>query len=270
MNPVVIICSVILTILISATLHEFGHLITARAFHIHVKEVGIGGPAKLAKIYNDKHTLYFPPQIYLFTAKGIRFVLNLLPITAYCDIAWDAKDIPKGAPATDIAFKQASKTKQIIVLLGGVTINYLISGISLAVYAKLAIDPDLMPLQLIGVALIGPMLLIASLPEMFKGEFKLTNLSSIQAARELTAQAPQLDTNWLFLMIFILNFGLFITNLLPIFGVTDGGKIFIIFLEKIFGPKAKNVISILTIIGAFIFIGILLVSCIAEIAALIS
>ena len=66
----IIIYLLILSVLVIA--HEFGHFSVAKFFHVRVDEFGIG----------------FPPQLCeLFRWKGTNFVLNLLPLGGYVNLA---------------------------------------------------------------------------------------------------------------------------------------------------------------------------------------
>jgi regulator of sigma E protease len=85
-------------------IHEFGHFIVARLFHIEIEEFGIG----------------FPPRILtLFTWKGTRFTLNWIPLGGFVR--------PRGEddPAVPGGLAAANPWKRIAVLFAGPTMNLL-------------------------------------------------------------------------------------------------------------------------------------------------
>ncbi len=85
-------------------LHELGHFIVARLFHIEVEEFGIGFPPRAVKLFNWK---------------GTDFTLNWIPLGGFNKIKGeDDPSLPGGMAA-------AKPWKRIIVLLAGAGMNLL-------------------------------------------------------------------------------------------------------------------------------------------------
>ena len=85
-------------------LHELGHFVVARLFHIEVEEFGIGFPPRLAK---------------LFTWKGTEFTLNWIPLGGFNKIKGEDDPNVQGGMAA------ANPWKRIPVLLAGAAMNLL-------------------------------------------------------------------------------------------------------------------------------------------------
>lgn len=90
-------------------LHEFGHYITAKLFHIEVEEFGFGFPPRLVKLFQFRET---------------EFTLNWIPFGAFVR--------PKGEndPAVAGGLAAANPWPRLMVLLGGSLMN-LITGVLL-------------------------------------------------------------------------------------------------------------------------------------------
>lgn len=92
-------------------LHEMGHFMVARWSGVKVLEFGIGIPPRLKKLFRDK--------------KGTEWTLNWLPIGGFVRL--------KGEDSTSLeskakdALPMAKWWKQVLILLAGVTMNFLLS-----------------------------------------------------------------------------------------------------------------------------------------------
>lgn len=85
-------------------LHELGHFIVARLFHIEVEEFGIGFPPRAVKLFNWK---------------GTDFTLNWIPLGGFNKIKGEDDPNLKGGMAA------AKPWKRIAVLLAGASMNLL-------------------------------------------------------------------------------------------------------------------------------------------------
>ncbi|MFH1454978.1 MAG: site-2 protease family protein [bacterium] len=103
--------TVVLFLLILAALvfvHELGHFVTAKFFGIRVDEFAIG----------------FPPKIFGWKKGETQYNLNLIPLGGYVKIfGEDPDDESLNGPDNQRSFVNASKWKQIVVLLSGVFMN---------------------------------------------------------------------------------------------------------------------------------------------------
>lgn len=102
-------------------LHELGHFIVARLFHIEVEEFGIG----------------FPPRaVKLFTWKGTDFTLNWIPLGGFNKIKGeDDPNMPGGMAA-------AKPWKRIAVLLAGASMNLLTAVLVYTIFFSQVGIPD--------------------------------------------------------------------------------------------------------------------------------
>jgi len=108
-NLILSIVEFVLALGILAFLHELGHFLTSRLFHIEVEEFGFGFPPRMLK---------------LFTWGGTEITLNWIPFGAFVR--------PKGENDPDVVggLGAASPWKRLVVLLGGPVVN-LVVGILL-------------------------------------------------------------------------------------------------------------------------------------------
>lgn len=92
--------------------HEFGHFITAKWAGIRVDEFAIG----------------FPPRLLSFTRGETTYSLNALPIGGYVRMPGENGEMTNEAGAYDPrAFASKPASKRLIVLLAGVTMNFLLA-----------------------------------------------------------------------------------------------------------------------------------------------
>ncbi len=88
--------------------HELGHFATAKFFGIRVDEFAIG----------------FPPQIFGKKIGETHYSLNMIPLGGYVKIfGEDPDDESLNGPDAERSFVNASKWKQIVVLLAGISMN---------------------------------------------------------------------------------------------------------------------------------------------------
>lgn len=113
MDPIIFILALAVLIFI----HELGHFITAKKLQMYVEEFSIG----------------FPPRILSKKIKETLYSLNLIPIGGYVKIFGeserDVSDLTKDDPDYNLKKKRAFYNqpgwKKIIVLLAGVSMNFL-------------------------------------------------------------------------------------------------------------------------------------------------
>ena len=109
MSVLLLILEFIVALGLLLFLHELGHFIAARIFHIEVEEFGFGYPPRLLKLFRIGNTDY---------------TLNLIPFGAFVRM--------KGEEDPEVAggFSSSKPLKKVIVLLSGPLMN-LITGILL-------------------------------------------------------------------------------------------------------------------------------------------
>ena len=103
----ILLAVVILLFMILA--HEFGHYIFGKIFKFKINEFSVG----------------FGPAIFSHTSKktGEKFSLRAIPLGGYC--AFDGEEDDKDVSSKETAFVNQKPWKRIIVLLGGVTMNFI-------------------------------------------------------------------------------------------------------------------------------------------------
>jgi len=113
-------------------LHELGHYLMAKLFHIQVEEFGFGFPPRLVKLFQFRET---------------EVTLNWIPFGAFVR--------PKGEndPAVPGGLAAANPWARLVVLFGGPAMN-LITGIFLfsLIFNQLGVVPDLKKVQIVAVS----------------------------------------------------------------------------------------------------------------------
>ena len=113
--------NLLIIILLIITIHEFGHLITAKFFGMKVEKYFIG----------------FPPKIFSFNYKGTEYGLGSIPlggfvkISGIIDESFDTKHINKKPEEWEFRSKPA--WQRLIVMLGGIILN-VITGIIIFIF----------------------------------------------------------------------------------------------------------------------------------------
>ncbi len=127
----IIVFILILSVLVFV--HEFGHFTVARFFGVHVEEFGFG----------------LPPRLFGKKIHGTIYSLNALPIGGFVKLAGeDAEDIDrekhgvKSKTARSQYFWAKSKKERILILLAGVTMNFILAiGITGFLLSRGIIEP---------------------------------------------------------------------------------------------------------------------------------
>lgn len=111
--------------------HEFGHFIMARLVGIEVEEFAIG----------------FPPRLFtLFTWKGTKFTLNLIPLGGFNRLKGDDD------PSVTNGFVYAKPWKRILTLLAGSVMNLATAVLAFSIlYTQVGI-PDAKSVQILEVS----------------------------------------------------------------------------------------------------------------------
>jgi len=105
----------LVVLLVMITVHEFGHYIAGKIFGFKINEFSIG----------------FGPAIYKKTKKdGEIFAIRTLPLGGYCAFEGEDED-GKDKPGS---FNSQPAWKRLIVLLSGVTFNFLFGILTAAIY----------------------------------------------------------------------------------------------------------------------------------------
>jgi len=91
-------------------IHELGHFIAAKKSWVKVLEFGIGIPPKAFKLWTDK--------------SGTEYTINRIPLGWFVRLKWEDPKDTEDFNAPD-SFIKAKVWKKIIILLWGVTVNFL-------------------------------------------------------------------------------------------------------------------------------------------------
>ncbi len=94
-------------------IHELGHFLTARWSGVKVLEFGLGIPPKIFRFFRDK--------------KWTDWTINWLPIGGFVRLKGENFDDPESKHKD--ALPQAAWWKQVIILLAGVFMNFLLAGL---------------------------------------------------------------------------------------------------------------------------------------------
>lgn len=101
------------------------HFLVSRWSGVKVLEFGIGIPPRLKKLFRDK--------------KGTEWTLNWLPIGGFVRLKWE--DSTSLESKAKDALPMAKWWKQVLILLAGVTMNFLLSGLIFGVMFFLGTSP---------------------------------------------------------------------------------------------------------------------------------
>lgn len=146
----------ILAILVLA--HEWGHFITARKFGMKVHEFGIGFPPRVLGVYRDPET---EKRVFVWgkgksslknTVSGNEkqdekefpatlYSLNLLPLGGFCQIKGENGDDEKEKIDSD-SFGAKKAWQKIIVLVAGVTMNFILAAVVLSIGLMIGLPAD--------------------------------------------------------------------------------------------------------------------------------
>lgn len=123
METIIMIAQLILGLSILVGLHEFGHLLAAKAFGMRVEQFSIG----------------FPPKIFSFKYGETEYALSAIPlggfvkITGMIDESLDTKNLDKEPEPYEFRAKPA--WQRLIVMMGGIIVN-IITGIIIFIFLQ--------------------------------------------------------------------------------------------------------------------------------------
>jgi regulator of sigma E protease len=123
METVIMIAQLILGLSILVGLHEFGHLLAAKAFGMRVEQFSIG----------------FPPKIFSFKYGETEYALSAIPlggfvkISGMIDESLDTKNMDKEPEPYEFRAKPA--WQRLIVMMGGIIVN-VITGIVIFIFLQ--------------------------------------------------------------------------------------------------------------------------------------
>ena len=102
----------LIVLLVLVLVHEFGHFFTAKKFGIRVDEFGFG----------------FPPRLFGFRKGETQYSFNLLPLGGFVKIFGENPNEENASgPEQEKSFINKAKWKQAIVLLAGISANFLLA-----------------------------------------------------------------------------------------------------------------------------------------------
>ena len=138
----VIIFILVLAVLVLA--HEFGHFIAARKSGMRVYEFGFGFPPRIVGFYRDPVS---QKLVWVFGNKKEKedvypatvYSINLLPLGGFCKIKGENGELENEADS----FGAQKVWKKIIVLVAGVTMNFLLAGVLLGLGFMIGLPADL-------------------------------------------------------------------------------------------------------------------------------
>ena len=123
METVIMIAQLILGLSILVGLHEFGHLLAAKAFGMRVEQFSIG----------------FPPKIFSFKYGETEYALSAIPlggfvkISGMIDESLDTKNMSEEPEPYEFRAKPA--WQRLIVMMGGIIVN-VVTGIIIFVFLQ--------------------------------------------------------------------------------------------------------------------------------------
>lgn len=109
---------VVLSVII--VIHELGHLVAAKLFHVYCYEFSLG----------------MGPKLFAYQGKETKYTLRLIPIGGYVAMAGEQEDDMELYPDIPVpanrSIKGIARWKRIIVMLAGVTMNFLMCWLIIA------------------------------------------------------------------------------------------------------------------------------------------
>jgi len=230
------------------SIHELGHFLTSLLFKVKVEEFGLG----------------YPPRILGFKKNNIIYSLNLIPFGAITKI----EEGDKENPSSD-SFWGKKFSEKIIILLAGSLFNTLFALFIFVLLFSIGFPKEVLPFEIFpGETLKYPFYLAILrsfsfmaliLKESLKGIFQaflslflrgdVKNFVGPLGLVAVTNQAFRIGFKEGIYLIGLISYVLGIFNLLPI-PALDGGRIFIILIEKIrkkpISQKTENLITNIT------------------------
>ena len=130
--PTFIVFFIMFSVLV--LIHELGHFLAAKKCGVKVEEFGAG----------------YPPRIWGKRIGETLYSLNLIPFGGFVKIYGHEEDVSHDL---DRAFSSQNKKKRLLIILGGVIMNFLLGVVCFSlVYSKLGIPTNLGYVQVLDVA----------------------------------------------------------------------------------------------------------------------
>ncbi len=136
METIIMIAQLILGLSILVGVHEFGHLLAAKAFGMKVEQFSIG----------------FPPKIFGFKYGETEYSIGAIPlggfvkITGTIDESLDTKSLKKDPEPHEFRAKPA--WQRLIVMLAGIIVNVIV-GIIIFIFLQYGYGEDYMPKEVV-------------------------------------------------------------------------------------------------------------------------
>lgn len=116
----------ILTFIILIILHEFWHFTAAKKSWVHVKEFWLGLPPRIKTLWKDK--------------SWTEYTLNRIPLGWFVSLKWE--DSTDETENKDIdSFWKAKLWKKLIIILAGVTMNFLTAWVLFTIAFTIGMSP---------------------------------------------------------------------------------------------------------------------------------
>jgi len=242
----------ILGFLLLITFHELGHFVVAKLCKIQVNEFSVG----------------MGPLIFQTHKNGTDYSFRAFPIGGYC--ALEGEDEETDNPN---AFKNAAFWKQVLVLVAGSFINFVLGFLIIFFVYVYVAQGQATLLRLFQVTFYDCTDLYQSIIQflagLFNGTSDVNDVSGVVGIVAVVAEVAEIGLLNIFYLIGLLSVNLSIMNMLPIPGL-DGGRIFVGLIKWIskgkLSEKAENIINA---IGMVFLIGIMVLLIIKDTVALI-
>ncbi len=231
---------IILMIALNIALHEGGHMAACRIFHLPVKEFSVG-MGKALFTFTDRH--------------GTKIKFSPVLLSGYC--AYD-----------DNEFNKLPYWKQVIILLAGVTVNFILSILS-AFIGLFLISGELMTSFLGGILMQGKFFIMFgnAVASVISGGFDL-HPGSISDTVDMTSvligglgEGLSAQLGGAFLISSIIAFVFAVGNLIPIPSL-DGGQLITQAIGKISLYFGKDIYKKIEKLNLVFFVGISLLMCV--------
>lgn len=116
----------ILLFMFLVLIHELGHFIAAKKTGVQVLEFGMGIPPKIATLWTDK--------------SGTAYTLNAIPLGGFVRLKGEDPSDPSTFRAKD-SFIMASFWSKTVILLAGVTVNFVFAWFVLTMLFRRGTSP---------------------------------------------------------------------------------------------------------------------------------
>lgn len=126
LQVIIIVVVWIFSFMLLVVAHEFGHFIAAKKSWVKVLEFGLGIPPKLFRFYKDRD--------------GTEYTINAIPLWWFVRLKGEDPEKKEEFNARD-SLIQAKIWKKVIILLGWVTMNFLLAWLIFTFIFKIWVTP---------------------------------------------------------------------------------------------------------------------------------